>query len=97
MTYEPIPEDEATSLEIPGEWDPILRLYSPGGAWQWADPILAGADDSAKWDTWPATDYREGPFELRVSQDVIRRLYASGYALVKVPASLPQETTEDGP
>lgn len=82
--YTPIPEEEATSLEIPGEWDSVLRLYSPGGAWRWADPILAGADDSMKWDDWPDRDDREGPFELRVARDVIRRLYANGYALVKV-------------
>lgn len=80
----PLTEEEATSLEIPGEWDPVLEMYSPGGAWKWAEPIHAAASDSAKWSHWPDSSPRQGPFELRVAQSAIENLYANGYALVRV-------------
>jgi hypothetical protein len=56
-TQTPIPVEEATSLDIPGEWDDILHVYT-GGAWTWADPIYAGASDSMKWRTWADFDNR---------------------------------------
>lgn len=86
-TPTPLTRDEATSLEIPGEWDPVLGMYTPGGAWRWADPIHAGQSDSAKWRQWPDMDHRDGPYSLRVARDVIDRLYEAGYALVKLDPS----------
>lgn len=83
-TSDPIPVDQATSVDRPGTYNRRFGFYEPGGTWTWADPIQAGQSDSAKWSLWPDMDPEWGPFGLRVSQDVIARLYACGYALVKV-------------
>ena len=81
---EPIPVEDATSLVIPGEWNPTARTYLPGGTWKWADPILSGASDSIEWRQLPAWDPQHGHSENRITRSVITNLYRCGYALVKI-------------
>lgn len=85
---DPIPVEDATSLVIPGEWSHEHQVYVNGGAWQWADPILAGSSNAAEWDRMPNWHPRHGFRDQRISRSVIAQLYAAGYALVKV---LPDE------
>jgi hypothetical protein len=91
---DPIPVEDATSLVIPGTYNPRFQLWENGGPWEWADPILSGASDSAKWETFPSWDPQHGHQENRISRDVITQLYVCGYALVKV---LPDEAAASEP